>query len=237
MLKIFNWQKNFFLILGIIFILIVIIPFSFGVSILGLSEKTFNLIFTIFLLIFSYGLSFFYLREYKRLRDYQVNLEERLQDTFKYIGSVNLQMEEMKRSFSNFKKYPESKKDIKTVFSYFSEKILSMINAEWVILRIIDTDSLKTLREEKFFRNNKKTDINKFDNADILQGKCGDNECSIAKSDQEGFYIKTFCILPIDLKNSDQEFFIKSMINQLEMLFIVFSAIGKKNNKKKNNNF
>ncbi len=232
MLKIFNWQKNFFVILGIIFALIVIVPFCFEISIFGLSTKSFNLIFTILLLALAFSLSLLHLREYKRLRKYQVNLEERLQETFKYIGSINLQMEEMRRSFSNFKKYPESKKDIKTVFSYFSEKILSMINAEWVILRVIDANNLKTLREEKFFRNNKKIDTNKFDNAEILKGRCGDDHCSITKSDQEGFYIKTFCILPVDLKNSDQEFFIKSIINQLEMLFIVFSALGKKNYKK-----
>ena len=235
MLKILNWRKNFFLILGIIFIVIVIVPFYFEISIIGLSEKTFNLIFTILLLILAYCLSLLYLREFKRLRKYQVNLEERLQVTFKYIGSVNLQMEEMRQSFSNFKKYPESKKDIKTVFSYFSEKILGMVNADWVILRVIDTNSLKTLREEKFFRNNRKVDTNKFDNGDILKGKCKVDDCGIIKSDQEGFYIKTICILPINLKNSDQEFFIKSMINQLEMLFIVFSALDKKNNKNNNN--
>ncbi len=111
-----------------------------------------------------------------------------------------------------------------------------MVNADWVILRVIDTSNLKTLREEKFFRNNKKVDTNKFDNADILKGKCKVDACGITKSDQEGFHIKTICILPIDLKNSDQEFFIKSMINQLEMLFIVFSALDKKNNKKQKNN-
>lgn len=233
MLKIFNWRKNFFVILGVIFVLIIIIPFYFEISVLGLSEKTFNLLFTILLLVFAYFLSLLYLREFKRLRKYQVNLEERLQETFKYIGSVNLQIEEMRHSFSNFKKYPENKKDIKTVFSYFSEKILGMVNADWVILRVIDTNNLKTLREERFFRNNKKNNTNKFDNADILKGKCEVEDCSITKSDQEGFYIKTVCILPIDLKNSDQEFLIKSMINQLEMLFIVFSAFDKNNKRNK----
>lgn len=233
MLKIFTLKKNFFWIIALIFILIIVIPFYFEISILGLSVKLFNLIFSSLLLILAYFLSILYLKEIKRLRNYQVNLEERLQETFKYIGSVNLQMEEMRQAFANFKKYPENKKDIKTVFSYFAEKILGIANADWVILRVIDTNNFKSLREERFFRKQEKFDNYKFENKDLLNKKCSVDGCSVTMSDQEGFYIKTCCILPVSLKNSDQEFFVKSMINQLEMMFIVFSAINKNKNNKK----
>lgn len=226
MQHIFKWRKIFFSLLALNFILTALIPILIRSDFLGLSEEKVEVIIIAILLILAYVVNFLYLREVSRLRRYQVNLEDRLQDTFKYIGSVNLQMEEMRQAFANFKKYPESKKDIKTVFIYFSEKILSIVNVDWVILRIIDLKSGRTMREDKFTRSNQLIKYGKFDNQEILSGKCSLDQCTIIKSDQENLNIKACCILPIKLTNRDQEFFVRSMINQLEMLFIVFSSLS-----------
>lgn len=233
MLKIFDWRNNFFIILAVNFIFIAFVPFLIQESFFGLSQQFSVFILTAILLIIAYIVSLLYLREFRRLRRYQINLEDRLQETFKYIGSVNLQMEEMKESFSNFKKYPENKKDIKTVFAYFAEKILSILNIDWVVLRVIDTNTKHSLRDERFTRNNQKVEFKKFDNGEILKGSYKSNDFSVIQSDQEGFYMKTCCILPVKVKNADQEFFVRSMVSQLEMLFIVFSMLDKKKKNKK----
>jgi len=223
---IFKWRKIFFSLLAFNFVLTAFIPVLIDSGFFGLSEERVEMIIIGILLVLAYLVNFLYLREVGRLRRYQVNLEDRLQETFKYIGSVNLQMEEMRQAFTNFKKYPESKKDIRTVFVYFSEKILSIVNADWVILRIIDIKTGRTIREDKFTRNNQFIKCGKFDNQEILLGKCNLDQCTIIKSDQENLNIKACCVLPIKLAGRDQEFFIRSMINQLEMLFIVFSSLS-----------
>lgn len=238
--NIFKWRKTFFSLLALNFLLAISIPVLINGDVLGCPKEWAEPIIIAILLITAYVINFLYLREVGRLRRNQVNLEDRLQDTFKYIGSVNLQMEEMKQAFSNFKKYPESKKDIRTVFVYFSEKILSIVNADWVILRIIDLKSGRTVREDKFFRNNEVVNCGKFDNHEILENKIKFSQGSIIKSDQENLNIKACCILSTKLKGREQDFFVRSMINQLEMLYIVFSSLSKqkkilprKNNKKK----
>lgn len=237
MQHIFKWRKLFFILLALDFILTAIIPLLIRRPIFGLNEEVCEIVALALLLLLAYTVNFLYLREFGRLRRYQVNLEDRLQETFKYIGSVNLQMEEMRQAFANFKKYPENKKDIRTVFIYFSEKILGMVNVDWVILRIIDLKTGRTMREDKFTRNHQNIVLGKFDNREILNDKCKLDGCTVIKSDQENLNIKACCILPIKLKNRDQEFFVRSMINQLEMLFIVFSSLSKaqkitpKNNK------
>lgn len=233
MLKIFDWRKNFFIILAINFVSIALIPLLIRGPLFGIAENLVIFIIVVILLSSAYVVSLLYLRELRRLRRYQLNLEERLQETFKYIGSVNLQMAEMKESFSNFKKYPESKKDIKTAFNYFAEKILSIINVDWVILRIIDTNTMHSLRDERYTRNNQKVEFNKFDNAEIIKEKYKQDSVQIIRSNQSGFYLKTCAILPGQLKNKDQEFFVQSMINQLEMLFVIFSSLEKNKNNKK----
>ncbi|MDD2681141.1 MAG: hypothetical protein PHE20_03550 [Patescibacteria group bacterium] len=226
MKKVLKYKKTAFIISIIIFAIAVGIPLIVKGGVFGISEEILEVFLLFFLLLGSYSLNLLYLKEVGRLRRYQVNLEDRLQDTFKYIGSVNLQMEEMRKAFANFKKYPESKKDIRTVFVYFSEKILSMINADWVILRIIDTKNEHTVREDKFVRHQNGNSVLKIENKDILSGKKRLNDCTIISSDQDNLNIKTACILPLKLENRDQEFFIRSMINQLEMLFVVFSSLS-----------
>lgn len=234
MKKIFDWRQNFFFILAINFIAIALVPLLVRKPVFGLSENFIIFILTLILLITAYIVNGFYLKELRRLRIYQLNLEDRLQETFKYIGSVNLQMEEMKQSFSGFKKYPQNKKDIKTVFNYFAEKILSAINVDWVVLRIIDTNTKHSLRDERYSRGEKKTDFKKFDNSDLLKNNYQEDDFVIVRSDQDGFYLKTCCILPGSLKGSDQDFFVKSVVNQLEMLFIIFYSLEKNENNSRN---
>lgn len=227
MKKIFRVKKILLGISIMIFASAALIPVIVNGAVFSLSEEVLETIILFLLLILAYAANLLYLREVSRLRRYQVNLEDRLQETFKYIGSVNLQMEEMRQAFANFKKYPESKKDIRTVFVYFSEKILSIVNADWVTLRIIDVKNARTIREDRFIRNKNGNLTLKIENKEILAGKKRLNECSIVQSDQDNLNIKACCILPIKLSNKDQEFFIRSMINQLEMLYIVFSSLSR----------
>jgi hypothetical protein len=233
--RIFKIKKILLGVSVIVFVLAALIPLIVRGGFLGVSEEIIETAILFILLILAYAANLFYLREVSRLRRYQVNLEDRLQDTFKYIGSVNLQMEEMKQAFANFKKYPESKKDIRTVFVYFSEKILSMVNADWVILRIIDVKNERTIREDKFIRHGNGNLVLKIENKEILVGKKRIHSYSVVHSDQDNLNIKACCILPVKLSNKDQEFFIRSMINQLEMLYIVFSSLSG-NSKLKNKN-
>lgn len=233
MKKIFDWRKNFFFILAINFIAIALVPLFIRKSFFGFSQSFVIFLITFILLIAAYIVNALYLKELRRLRVYQLNLEDRLQETFKYIGSVNLQMEEMKQSFSGFKKYPQNKKDIKTTFNYFAEKILSAINVDWVIFKVIDTNTLYSLRDERYTRGDQIVDFKKFDNKDILKDKYQEENHTVIRSDQDGFYLKTCCIVPGSLDNSDQKFFVKSLVNQLEMLFIIFSSLEKNKNNAK----
>jgi len=238
----FNYMKKFysrrivlFVILTLAFIGAALASTIIDEGIFGLSEETTEALIIGVLMVLIFLINTLYLREYWRLHRYQVNLEDRLQDTFKYIGSVNLQMEEMRQAFTNFKKYPENKKDIRTVFAYFAEKILSMVNTDWVIIRVIDLKTGRTVREDKFTRNNQTVDCGKIENAEVLAGKCKDDRCTIIKSDQENINIKAYCLLSAKIHNRDQEFFVRSIINQLEMMYIVFSSLNK-NGKSLSNN-
>lgn len=213
--------------LGAAFIDIVILvmtPFI-KLRLFGLREEFLEMIIIAILLLFLFFVYYFYLKENREQLKYQLALEERLRESFKYIGAINLQMEEIKKAFAGLSKYPESKKDINALFIYSAEKILSIINSNWVVLRIFDIDSFNTLQEYFLSRGNKENKKIKIDNHDILISKKEQTEFFIIKSDQQNFNIKACAILACEPASHDQEFLVRSIINQLEMLFIVFDSL------------
>lgn len=172
-----------------------------------------------------------YFREVDKYRRTQEKLEERLRETFKYIGSINLQLEEMKKIFLTVNKYPESQKDIQALFAHTAERILALAPTDWVLLRIVDLYQEKTLHEYFISRGNKKIEKVKIDNHELLSGTCSVEGCSLIASNQDNFDLKAFCILSMDIKDENQRFMINSAVNQLEMLFIIFNSLYYKKNK------
>ena len=98
--------------------------------------------------------------------------------------------EEMKKVFRSVNKYPESKKDIQALFVHTAERILGIINVDWVTLKIVDVETGNSLHEYFISRGRKKIDKVKIDNKELLNGECSFGSCSIVKSNQENFNIK-----------------------------------------------
>ncbi|SRR5574344_125768 len=218
------------LFLIIIDALIIIGAPFFKFCFFGLSNDGSEAIFIAIMFLLMVVLSSFYAREVNKYHKQQEELEERLRETFKYIGSINLQLEEMKKVFSSVNKYPESKKDIQALFVHTAERILGIINVDWVLLKIVDVKTGNNLHEYFISRGNKKVEKIKVENKELLSGDCSFGACKIVKSNQENFNIKAFCILPEAKKDSNQEFLINSIVNQLEMLFIIFNSLYYKKN-------
>lgn len=218
---------------GLMFLCIMIIPFVpfLNIRLFGFSAELSEFVLIILLIILMVTTYRVYEKDLKRNKLYQHELEERLRETFKYIGSVNLQIEEMKKVFSNAIKYPENKKELHALFINMSERILGIVNVDWVMLRIADIDSHTTLHEHFIVRGNKQIDRVKLDNKCLLDGLCLVDGQTVIQSAQENFNIKAFCILPNKV-TKDQEFMIKSVINQLEMMFVIFNSLYYKNRTK-----
>ncbi|MDD3301325.1 MAG: hypothetical protein PHR57_00890 [Patescibacteria group bacterium] len=179
------------------------------------------------LMVFIYLTHFFYFQQTKKRKKYQGDLEERLLDSFKYIGTVNLQLEELRKNLFSFKKYPSSRKEFSKLMFSLAEKILSIINTDWVIVKIVDVKTKKTIHYASLVRGGKEIKLDKFDNNLLFEGKNNQN-FSVVKSSQENLKIKAICVLPEKIKNQDEAFFLSHIINQLELLFLAFCFLEKK---------
>lgn len=224
MTKKYKRLQNFVLTLIVINILSVVGTPLLQIRLFRLTEQFSASLIIIILFIFLAFLLGVYFKEVEKYKKTQEDLEERLRETFKYIGSINLQLEEMKKVFSNFNKYPESQKDIQAVFTHTAERILSIIPTDWVLLRIMELDQGKTLHEYFISRGNKRVEKIKLENQELLSDNCSVEGCSIVASQQNNFNLKAFCILSTEVKDKNQQFMITSAVNQLEMLFIIFNS-------------
>jgi len=147
---------------------------------------------------------------------------------------VNVQIQEIRSIFNGLKKYPESKNDFKNILKYFAEKVLSIIAVDWVLFKIIDIDNIKTLGEYNQRREGAVSSISKIGNNDLIN-KTNLESYNILCSDQGDLNIKIYCVIPKVELAKQTEIFIKAVLNQLEMLFIIFSSSYYKNNKIKDN--
>jgi hypothetical protein len=157
-------------------------------------------------------------------------LEHRLTNAFKYIGSVNIQIEEIKSTLSDIKKYPENKKDFKYIFQYLSEKVLSIIDADWVLIRIIEISTYKTLREHCATRGRAVLLKYQISNKEIMSDKLP-KDFSLVNSTAKNFTISTCCVIPKPKLTEEQTVMTKAVINQLEMLFLIFASSYYKNSR------
>jgi len=178
------------------------------------------------LVAIGFAIYFLYKRKLKRR-------EQELDETFSYIGAVNLQVEQIKLIIDTMTRYPESKKDFRYLFELLAEKALAGVNAEWVFFRIIDINSGNTLSEYTKARGTAVLLKCEISSRNLLDNKYPD-DCDIVASSQENLNFKVFCVMPKKTFNKNQEVLLKAIVNNLSMLYLIFDSVVAK---KRNNNF
>ena len=182
------------------------------------------------LLVVGYIASKLYKKEFDKYRKElteliirKCDLENKLNDAFSYIGEVNVQLLEIKAVSSALQKYPESKKDYRSVLVFLARKALVIANVDWVMFRIINPESLRTVQEYSETRDSAPLLERNISNR-ALVGRKAIAGCSVVSSEQENLTIRTFCILPSEELTENQIILLQTIVSEVEMLFIIFSS-------------
>jgi hypothetical protein len=139
-------------------------------------------------------------------------LEERLTESFKYIGKINLLVEEFRDVFFQKKRYPRTKAELKKTINDYADRILSISKSDWVIIRIINLDNFNTVIESNIKRPNLSREL---DNHAIIRKRCG---CYVVNAPLSDCRNRVYCLLPKDVKDKELSFFVASLVGQLEMM-------------------
>lgn len=228
--------KTFYLVLlGILFLFIISTPLLITEHLhisdsIIIEEEYTESILIVLLIIFSFIIYSFYLKELvkknqelKTLIWTKNNVENKLDDAFKYIGAVNIQIQEIRSIFSAIKKFPENKKDFKNIINFLAEKTLGIIKADWITFRIIDPLKLRVFKEYSKTRADLPLPNYLISNKDLLNDSLSKDYYSVS-SDFENFNLKVFCLMPAIKPTEEQKILIKAIVNELGMLFLIFHS-------------
>jgi hypothetical protein len=167
----------------------------------------------------------------KKINNDKKTAEEKLDDSFKYIGMINVQIQEIKSIFNNTNKYPETKNDFKKTFLFFSERVLGIVNANWVLFRIIDSNTEKTISEQFETRQGFSFNYPHISNKMIIEKQPVLSFTTVI-SNPQNLNILSCCILPVDKINDDERVFIQAITNEITMLFVILNSTYYKNTNK-----
>ena len=140
-----------------------------------------------------------------------------------YIGQVNVQISEIESIFNWIDKYPQTKTDFNKVFSYYGDRILGIINTNWALIRIINRDTQRTVTEHFQTRPGTTPDYPHVSNKMIIE-KQPSLSCTTVISKPDNLEFLVSCTMPVDKINKHQVGFVQAIINEITMLFVIYSC-------------
>jgi len=161
-----------------------------------------------------------YKKRLRRLAADRSVLADRLTDAFRYIGTVNVQLQEIRSVFSGLKRLPENRRQFKDLMGMFGGKILGMMNVDWVTIRIVDRRTLRTIVEHREVRKTQPVANPHIGNRAIVEGKPAAG-CVIVTDAKDNLSIVAACILPLDHLDKEETILMQALVDEIEMLFII----------------
>ena len=156
---------------------------------------------------------------------------DRLNDSDQYIGLLNVQILEIKSIFNSINKYPETKAELKNAYSFFGKRVLGIVHSNWVLIRIINSNTLRTIGEHFETRQGISSDYPHVSNKMIIEKQAVSSLMSVI-SNPVNLNILVFCVMPVDEITNDQRVFIQAIINEITKLFVILKSSYYKNENK-----
>jgi hypothetical protein len=240
-MKIINFQPTF---LQIIYLIVFVILFSFVLytpalikgpaqltSKVFLKEETIEG--SLFCLLFIMSILMLNLYKHEidkhkelinKINSEKMKVENRLFDSEQYIGITNVQIQEIKYIFNSIDKFPETKDDLKKAFVFFGERVIGIVNSNWVLFRIIDISTQRTTCEHFVARQGFTCSYPHVSNKMVIE-----NQPILpfyyVNSNAKNLNILVSCIMSIDKISNDQQIFVQAIINEITKLFVILNSL------------
>ena len=186
------------------------------------------------LILALFGISFLILISFmNRLKSYQqaVNravhdkskLVSRLTEAFRYIGRVNVEIQEIESVLCGVAFYPQSKREFKRLVDQLASRAMTIADAPWLVVRMIDRHSGHTVSEHAVQRPPAGLPSITMGNRALVEGRQVDGLRTIGPR-QHNLDLLTVFILPASVISKEKIILLTAILNQIEMLFILHSA-------------
>ncbi len=152
--------------------------------------------------------------------------ENLLIDSLEYLGKINIQMSIVKKVISQVK-IPRNENRLDYLIQEILQSISQLSKSKKVTLKLIDLKNEHTLKKISLGKNQTCKLANKISNKKLLRQDFSNKKTEILTSSYDNFSIKSFLFLEKDKNrqlNSDQKTLIKGLVNQCEILFLLFNS-------------
>jgi hypothetical protein len=146
-------------------------------------------------------------------------LVERLVDAFRYIGKVNVEIHEIESALCGVAFYPQSKKEFRALIDELALKAMTIAAAPWLVVRIIDRDSGRTVNEHAVRHPGETLPAVTLGNRAILEEAQRDGLLTVGPR-QKDLDLLTVMIFPGATISKEKKILLTAILNQVEMLFI-----------------
>jgi hypothetical protein len=164
-----------------------------------------------------------YRQETRRLARGNSDLSGKLTDAFKYIGGVNVQIQELRSIFCAINRFPATENEFRNALALFTRRVRGIVNADWVIIRILGQTTLRTIKEHLEPRNNAYCSTKGISNKAIVANRSIDGY-SIVASRHDNSMIMVVCVFPKKSLDEEEKIMVEAITNQIEMLYLIFLA-------------
>lgn len=186
-------------------------------------------------LIFSlFGISFLILiRFMNRLKAYRQELDRAVQDktklvsrlveAFRYIGKVNVEIQEIESVLCRVAFYPQSKREFRRLVDQLASRAMTTAAVPWLVVRMIDRQSGHTVSEHSVQQSQGGLPSVTMGNRALIDGWRVDGLQSIGPR-QHNLDLLTVFILPAATISKEKNVLLIAILYQIEMLFILYHA-------------
>jgi hypothetical protein len=223
-MKKFNFLEKVYIFLVILILLLAgFTPLLVQDGFYFLTEELIEVILVFFLLAIGGLIIFLLKRESEKNRLLAQSATESLAEAFKHIGKTNIYFKEAHSIISGLKHYPESRKDFKRTLRLMAEKILSIVEADYVWLKVIDEGKSNILSELFVARGDRDIPPPAVSSRALLENSVPEN-FSFFSAEAENVSARVFAVLPALKFSAEQAALIKAVLNQTQMIFLIFSS-------------
>ena len=161
--------------------------------------------------------------EIRHLAMNNTTLQCRLTEAFKYIGNVNVQLQEIRSVYSLLNRLPQSRKDFKNLLRVFAQKALTIANTDWVTVRIIDRQTFRTVIEHLESRRKGIALNPHISNKSIVEGEPMAG-LVVIRCENENLDTTVACIFSRNKLTWEEKTLLEAIAGEIELFFIAFAS-------------
>ena len=150
-------------------------------------------------------------------------LVSQLADAFRYIGKVNVEIQEIETALCDITFYPQTRNELRRLIDRYALKAMAIAGAPWSLARIIDRHSIQTVYEHAVRYPGLDLPSIAMGNRAILDGVQLDGLLVVRPSQQHPDLLSVI-IIPVANLSKEENVMLTAILNQIEMLFIIYRA-------------